>query len=171
MLSAQNWALAHNALMSSFSLTKKQGCYVAGVEIAETNYLLCRPSFYQVDMWNSDVYKLELQFSIRETVCTKASGRDPFTCAFKTGPFAVSVWMWTPCSMQDVLRICWNAAGFLKTKPNPNKYKLQHGVVVGWEGSVLGNSSAWSVWDTGAALCWKGDVCLGAAFSESVYVL
>ncbi|GAB0191831.1 secreted phosphoprotein 24 [Grus japonensis] len=41
----------------------------------------------QVDMWNSNAYRLELQFSIRETVCTKASGRDPFTCDFKLGPF------------------------------------------------------------------------------------
>ena len=41
-------------------------------------------------MWNSDAYRLELQFSIRETVCTKASGRDPFTCDFKIGPFVVS---------------------------------------------------------------------------------
>uniref|UniRef100_A0A663M8Y5 Secreted phosphoprotein 24 n=1 Tax=Athene cunicularia TaxID=194338 RepID=A0A663M8Y5_ATHCN len=38
-------------------------------------------------MWNSDAYRLELQLSIRETVCPKASGRDPFTCDFKIGPF------------------------------------------------------------------------------------
>ncbi|NXN12545.1 SPP24 protein, partial [Indicator maculatus] len=41
----------------------------------------------RVDTWNSDDYRLELQFSIRETVCTKASGRDPSTCDFKTGLF------------------------------------------------------------------------------------
>ncbi|NXY90612.1 SPP24 protein, partial [Alcedo cyanopectus] len=41
----------------------------------------------RVDMWNSDAYRLELKFSIRETLCTKSSGRDPFTCGFKTGPF------------------------------------------------------------------------------------
>ncbi|XP_071603198.1 secreted phosphoprotein 24 isoform X1 [Heliangelus exortis] len=41
----------------------------------------------EVEMWNSGDYRLELQFSIRETVCTKASGRDPFTCDFKIGPF------------------------------------------------------------------------------------
>lgn len=41
-------------------------------------------------MWNSDAYRLELQFSIRETECTKASGRDPFTCDFRIGPFVVS---------------------------------------------------------------------------------
>ncbi|NXR35988.1 SPP24 protein, partial [Zosterops hypoxanthus] len=40
-----------------------------------------------VDMWDSDTYGLDLQFSIRETVCTKASGRDPFTCDFRAGPF------------------------------------------------------------------------------------
>uniref|UniRef100_A0A8B9PSP3 Secreted phosphoprotein 24 n=1 Tax=Apteryx owenii TaxID=8824 RepID=A0A8B9PSP3_APTOW len=38
-------------------------------------------------MWNSNDYKLVLQFSIRETVCTKISGRDPFTCDFKLGSF------------------------------------------------------------------------------------
>ncbi|NXP72357.1 SPP24 protein, partial [Ramphastos sulfuratus] len=41
----------------------------------------------RVDTWNSDDYRLELQFSIRETVCTKASGRDPSTCDFKIGLF------------------------------------------------------------------------------------
>lgn len=41
-------------------------------------------------MWNSNDYRLELQLSIRETECTKASGRDPFTCGFKVGPFVVS---------------------------------------------------------------------------------
>uniref|UniRef100_A0A803V9W2 Secreted phosphoprotein 24 n=1 Tax=Ficedula albicollis TaxID=59894 RepID=A0A803V9W2_FICAL len=40
-----------------------------------------------VDTWDSDTYALDLRFSIRETVCTKASGRDPFTCDFRTGPF------------------------------------------------------------------------------------
>uniref|UniRef100_A0A8C6ZYB1 Secreted phosphoprotein 24 n=1 Tax=Nothoprocta perdicaria TaxID=30464 RepID=A0A8C6ZYB1_NOTPE len=41
-------------------------------------------------MWNSNDYKLVIQFSIRETVCTKISGRDPFTCDFKIGPFVPS---------------------------------------------------------------------------------
>ncbi|XP_010006102.1 PREDICTED: secreted phosphoprotein 24 [Chaetura pelagica] len=41
----------------------------------------------RVDMWDSNTYSLELQFSVRETSCTKASGRDPATCAFKLGPF------------------------------------------------------------------------------------
>jgi len=63
-------------------------------------------------MWNSDAYRLELQFSIRETVCTKASGRDPFTCDFKFGPFVVSAsgvnvnpHLRAGCS-QDVLKHC-----------------------------------------------------------------
>ncbi|NXI49918.1 SPP24 protein, partial [Chloroceryle aenea] len=50
-------------------------------------YGVVRSHVTRVDMWNSDAYRLELQFSIRETVCTKASGRDPFTCDFKIGPF------------------------------------------------------------------------------------
>ncbi|XP_009078252.1 PREDICTED: secreted phosphoprotein 24, partial [Acanthisitta chloris] len=50
-------------------------------------YGVVRSHITRADMWNSDAYRLELQFSIRETVCTKVSGRDPFTCAFKTGPF------------------------------------------------------------------------------------
>ncbi|NWU69791.1 SPP24 protein, partial [Pterocles burchelli] len=53
-------------------------------------YGVVRSHVTRVDMWNSDTYKLELQFSIRETVCTKASGRDPFTCDFKMGTFVVS---------------------------------------------------------------------------------
>ncbi|NXT80764.1 SPP24 protein, partial [Zapornia atra] len=50
-------------------------------------YGVVRSHVTKVDMWDSDTYRLELQFSIRETVCTKASGRDPFTCDFKLGPF------------------------------------------------------------------------------------
>ncbi|KAM9287578.1 secreted phosphoprotein 24 [Morus bassanus] len=50
-------------------------------------YGVVRSHVTRVDMWNSNAYRLELQFSIRETVCTKASGRDPFTCDFKIGPF------------------------------------------------------------------------------------
>uniref|UniRef100_A0A8C3CYR0 Secreted phosphoprotein 24 n=1 Tax=Cairina moschata TaxID=8855 RepID=A0A8C3CYR0_CAIMO len=51
-------------------------------------YGIFRSHVRNVDMWNSNDYRLELQLSIRETVCTKASGRDPFTCDFKIGPFA-----------------------------------------------------------------------------------
>ncbi|NXC55148.1 SPP24 protein, partial [Aleadryas rufinucha] len=50
-------------------------------------YGVVRSRVMGVDMWDSDAYRLDLQFSVRETVCTKASGRDPFTCDFKTGPF------------------------------------------------------------------------------------
>ncbi|NXE97351.1 SPP24 protein, partial [Menura novaehollandiae] len=50
-------------------------------------YGVVRSRVTGVDMWDSDAYRLELHFSIRETVCTKSSGRDPFTCDFKTGPF------------------------------------------------------------------------------------
>ncbi|NXU58624.1 SPP24 protein, partial [Turnix velox] len=50
-------------------------------------YGVVRSHVTRVDMWDSDTYRLDLQFSISETVCTKASGRDPSTCAFKTGPF------------------------------------------------------------------------------------
>ncbi|XP_032549765.1 secreted phosphoprotein 24 [Chiroxiphia lanceolata] len=50
-------------------------------------YGVVRSHVTGVDMWNSDAYRLELQFSIRETTCLKASGRDPFTCDFKTGPY------------------------------------------------------------------------------------
>ncbi|NWI63533.1 SPP24 protein, partial [Todus mexicanus] len=50
-------------------------------------YGVVRSHVRKVDMWDSDTYRLELQFSIRETVCAKASGRDPFTCDFKIGPF------------------------------------------------------------------------------------
>ncbi|XP_065697259.1 secreted phosphoprotein 24 [Patagioenas fasciata] len=53
-------------------------------------YGVVRSHVTRVDMWNNDVYKLELQFSIRETVCTKSSGRDPFTCDFKIGPFVTT---------------------------------------------------------------------------------
>lgn len=42
-----------------------------------------------MDTWDSDTYGLDLRFSIRETVCPKASGRDPSTCDFKSGPFVV----------------------------------------------------------------------------------
>ncbi|NXB99365.1 SPP24 protein, partial [Orthonyx spaldingii] len=50
-------------------------------------YGVIRSRVMGVDMWDSDAYRLDLQFSIRETMCTKASGKDPFTCDFKTGPF------------------------------------------------------------------------------------
>ncbi|NXO63302.1 SPP24 protein, partial [Phainopepla nitens] len=50
-------------------------------------YGVVRSRVMGVDMWDSDAYRLDLQFSIRETVCTKASGRDSATCDFKTGPF------------------------------------------------------------------------------------
>ncbi|NXD02748.1 SPP24 protein, partial [Certhia familiaris] len=50
-------------------------------------YGVVRSRVMGVEMWDSDAYGLDLQFSIRETVCTKASGRDPFTCDFRTGPF------------------------------------------------------------------------------------
>ncbi|NWI82646.1 SPP24 protein, partial [Dryoscopus gambensis] len=50
-------------------------------------YGVVRSRVVGVDTWDSDAYRLDLQFSIRETVCTKASGRDPSTCDFKTGPF------------------------------------------------------------------------------------
>ncbi|NXI15817.1 SPP24 protein, partial [Irena cyanogastra] len=50
-------------------------------------YGLVRSRVMGVDMWDSDTYRLDLHFSVRETVCTKASGRDPSTCAFRTGPF------------------------------------------------------------------------------------
>ncbi|NXX14543.1 SPP24 protein, partial [Podargus strigoides] len=50
-------------------------------------YGVVRSHVTRVDMWSSDAYRLELQFSIRETVCSKASGRDPSTCDFKLGPF------------------------------------------------------------------------------------
>ncbi|NWZ34963.1 SPP24 protein, partial [Brachypodius atriceps] len=50
-------------------------------------YGVVRSRVMGVDMWDGDSYGLDLRFSIRETVCTKASGRDPFTCDFKTGPF------------------------------------------------------------------------------------
>ncbi|NWU41587.1 SPP24 protein, partial [Hylia prasina] len=50
-------------------------------------YGVVRSRVMGVDMWDSDAYGLDLRFSIRETVCAKASGRDPFTCDFKTGPF------------------------------------------------------------------------------------
>ncbi|NXQ01242.1 SPP24 protein, partial [Vidua macroura] len=50
-------------------------------------YGVVRSRVMGVDTWDSDTYGLDLHFSIRETVCTKASGRDPFTCDFKTGPF------------------------------------------------------------------------------------
>ncbi|NWS78048.1 SPP24 protein, partial [Crotophaga sulcirostris] len=50
-------------------------------------YGVVKSHVMRIDMWNSDAYRLQLQFSIRETVCTKASGRDPFTCDFKIGPF------------------------------------------------------------------------------------
>ncbi|NXJ11710.1 SPP24 protein, partial [Odontophorus gujanensis] len=50
-------------------------------------YGVVRSHVRHVDMWNSNDYRLELQLSIRETECRKASGRDPFTCDFKVGPF------------------------------------------------------------------------------------
>ncbi|NWV12809.1 SPP24 protein, partial [Ptilonorhynchus violaceus] len=53
-------------------------------------YGVVRSRVTGVDMWESDAYRLDLQFSIRETVCTKASGRDPSTCDFKTGPFVLT---------------------------------------------------------------------------------
>uniref|UniRef100_A0A8C3NCH7 Secreted phosphoprotein 24 n=1 Tax=Geospiza parvula TaxID=87175 RepID=A0A8C3NCH7_GEOPR len=50
-------------------------------------YGVVRSRVVGVDTWDSDTYGLDLRFSIRETVCTKASGRDPSTCGFKSGPF------------------------------------------------------------------------------------
>ncbi|NXT87454.1 SPP24 protein, partial [Anhinga rufa] len=55
----------------------------------------------RVNMWNSNAYRLELQFSIRETVCTKASGRDPFTCDFKIGPFVPSAFCRSVVEVSD----------------------------------------------------------------------
>ncbi|XP_064574411.1 secreted phosphoprotein 24 isoform X3 [Zonotrichia leucophrys gambelii] len=50
-------------------------------------YGVVRSRVMGVDTWDSDTYGLDLRFSIRETVCAKASGRDPSTCDFKSGPF------------------------------------------------------------------------------------
>ncbi|NWR43703.1 SPP24 protein, partial [Regulus satrapa] len=50
-------------------------------------YGVVRSRVMGVDMWDGDTYGLDLRFSVRETVCTKDSGRDPSTCDFKTGPF------------------------------------------------------------------------------------
>ncbi|OXB53929.1 hypothetical protein ASZ78_011685, partial [Callipepla squamata] len=50
-------------------------------------YGVVRSHVRHVDMWNSNYYRLELQLSVRETECTKASGRDPFTCDFRAGPY------------------------------------------------------------------------------------
>ncbi|NWI35688.1 SPP24 protein, partial [Picathartes gymnocephalus] len=50
-------------------------------------YGVVRSRVMGVETWDSDTYGLDLHFSIRETVCTKASGRDPSTCDFRTGPF------------------------------------------------------------------------------------
>ncbi|NXL20832.1 SPP24 protein, partial [Setophaga kirtlandii] len=50
-------------------------------------YGVVRSRVMGVDTWDSDTYGLDLRFSIRETVCPKASGRDPSTCDFKSGPF------------------------------------------------------------------------------------
>ncbi|NXO03233.1 SPP24 protein, partial [Rhinopomastus cyanomelas] len=50
-------------------------------------YGVVRSHVGRVDMWGSDAYGLELQFSIRETVCAKHAGRDPSTCDFKFGPY------------------------------------------------------------------------------------
>ncbi|CAN8201099.1 unnamed protein product [Coccothraustes coccothraustes] len=50
-------------------------------------YGVVRSRVMGVDTWDSDTYGLDLHFSIRETVCTKASGRDPSTCDFQSGPF------------------------------------------------------------------------------------
>ncbi|NXE70477.1 SPP24 protein, partial [Calcarius ornatus] len=50
-------------------------------------YGVVRSRVVGVDTWDSDTYGLDLRFSIRETVCTKASGRDPSTCDFQSGPF------------------------------------------------------------------------------------
>lgn len=76
-------------------------------------------------MWNSDAYRLELQFSIRETVCPKASGRDPFTCDFKIGPFVVSEAPPLPCrifsghvEMLLVLKNDWLYENKTKSKYN-----------------------------------------------------
>ncbi|XP_008936569.1 PREDICTED: secreted phosphoprotein 24 [Merops nubicus] len=49
-------------------------------------YGVVRSHVTRVDMWSSDAYSLELHFSIRQTVCAKASGRDPSTCPFRAGP-------------------------------------------------------------------------------------
>ncbi|NWY96420.1 SPP24 protein, partial [Loxia curvirostra] len=50
-------------------------------------YGVVRSRVMGVDTWDSDTYGLDLRFSIRETVCAKASGRDPSTCDFQSGPF------------------------------------------------------------------------------------
>ncbi|NXM38532.1 SPP24 protein, partial [Gymnorhina tibicen] len=50
-------------------------------------YGVVRSRVMGVDTWDGGAYRLDLHFSIRETVCPKASGRDPSTCDFKTGPF------------------------------------------------------------------------------------
>ncbi|XP_074405013.1 secreted phosphoprotein 24 isoform X2 [Zonotrichia albicollis] len=52
-------------------------------------YGVVRSRVMGVDTWDSDTYGLDLRFSIRETVCAKASGRDPSTCDFKSGPFVM----------------------------------------------------------------------------------
>ncbi|NWH80345.1 SPP24 protein, partial [Piaya cayana] len=50
-------------------------------------YGIVRSHVVRVYMRNNDAYRLHLQLNLRETVCPKASGRDPFTCDFKIGPY------------------------------------------------------------------------------------
>ncbi|NXG08515.1 SPP24 protein, partial [Sakesphorus luctuosus] len=50
-------------------------------------YAVVRSHVIGADLWSSDAYRLELQFSVRETLCSKASGRDPSSCSFRTGPY------------------------------------------------------------------------------------
>ncbi|XP_061316110.1 secreted phosphoprotein 24 [Pezoporus flaviventris] len=66
-------------------------------------YGVVRSHVTRVDMWNSDAYRLELQFSIRETECTKASGRDPFTCDFRIGPFVPTTFCRSVVEVSDEL--------------------------------------------------------------------
>ncbi|NXC40751.1 SPP24 protein, partial [Penelope pileata] len=53
-------------------------------------YGVVRSHIINVYMENSNNYRLDLQLTIHETVCTKDSGRDPFTCDFKIGPSVLS---------------------------------------------------------------------------------
>uniref|UniRef100_A0A7M4ED87 Secreted phosphoprotein 24 n=1 Tax=Crocodylus porosus TaxID=8502 RepID=A0A7M4ED87_CROPO len=44
----------------------------------------------RVDLLDGNSYNIILDFNIQETTCSKDSERDPATCDFKTGPYAVT---------------------------------------------------------------------------------
>lgn len=126
-----------------------------------------------MDTWDSDTYGLDLQFTIRETVCTKASGRDPFTCDFRTGPFVVGAPARNgnpslPPSVQHLLRmlLVLGKEGWLADFGTSCSMDWVSGGKDQWWETLLP-----AQWAGQGAVCSKGMCALGAKSEKEWHVL